>query len=279
MNKILILYKSKYGATKKYAYMLKKEIACDVFDIKDYQKGMFDKYELVIFASAIYASGISGLKVLKKNYAELKNKKVIIFCVGASPYDKKAFDEIRAYNLKDDLKDIDSIDYDGEFMRILEITKEYGQKYDKEIPVIAAGGISTSSDVKKYINMGAAGVQVGTLFVATEECDANITFKNTYIKCKKEDIKIVKSPVGLPGRAIYNKFLEKLESNKPKIKKCYNCMETCNPSSTPYCISQALINAVNGDIDNALLFCGAEAYKINKIKTVKKVIDELISEI
>ena len=180
---------------------------------------------------------------------------------------------------KDDLKDIDSIDYDGEFMRILEITKEYGQKYDKEIPVIAAGGISTSSDVKKYINMGAAGVQVGTLFVATEECDANITFKNTYIKCKKEDIKIIKSPVGLPGRAIYNKFLEKLESNKPKIKKCYNCMETCNPSSTPYCISQALINAVNGDIDNALLFCGAEAYKINKIKTVKKVIDELISEI
>ena len=76
-----------------------------------------------------------------------------------------------------------------------------------------------------------------------------------------------------------NKFLEKLESNKPKIKKCYNCMETCNPSSTPYCISQALINAVNGDIDNALLFCGAEAYKINKIKTEKKVIDELISEI
>ena len=147
---------------------------------------------------------------------------------------------------RDDLKDIDSIDYDGEFMRILEITKEYGQKYDKEIPVIAAGGISTSSDVKKF---------------------------------KKEDIKIVKSPVGLPGRAIYNKFLEKLESNKPKIKKCYNCMETCNPSSTPYCISQALINAVNGDIDNALLFCGAEAYKINKIKTVKKVIDELISEI
>ena len=70
-----------------------------------------------------------------------------------------------------------------------------------------------------------------------------------------------------------------LNINKPKIKKCYNCMETCNPSSTPYCISQALINAVNGDIDNALLFCGAEAYKINKIKTVKKVIDELISEI
>ena len=74
-------------------------------------------------------------------------------------------------------------------------------------------------------------------------------------------------------------FIKNIERERQPIKKCYNCMETCNPSSTPYCISQALINAVNGDIDNALLFCGAEAYKINKIKTVKKVIDELISEI
>lgn len=180
---------------------------------------------------------------------------------------------------REELEDLDSIDYDGEFIKILQIIKEYSQKYKKEIPVIAAGGISTSSNVKKYIDMGASGIQVGTLFVPTEECDADIAFKNSYIECKKEDIKIVKSPVGLPGRAIYNKFLDKLQTTKPKITKCYNCMETCNPSSTPYCISQALINAVNGSIDNALLFCGADAYKINKIKTVKEVIDDLISEI
>ena len=159
---------------------------------------------------------------------------------------------------EDELKDIDAIDYDGEFLGILEVAKEYG---------------------KKYIDMGANGVQVGTRFVATEECDADINFKNAYVNCKKEDIEIVKSPVGLPGRAIHNKFLENLKSNKPKIDRCYNCMAACNPSVTPYCISQALINAVNGDIDNALVFCGANAYKIDKIQTVKEVIDELTSEI
>lgn len=180
---------------------------------------------------------------------------------------------------EDELKDIDAIDYDGEFAGILEVAKKYGQKYNKEIPVIAAGGISSSSDVKKYIDMGASGVQVGTRFVATEECDADINFKNAYVNCKKEDIQIVKSPVGLPGRAIHNKFLENLKTSKPKINRCYNCMAACNPSVTPYCISQALINAVNGDIDDALVFCGANAYKIDKIQTVKEVIDELTSEI
>jgi len=180
---------------------------------------------------------------------------------------------------EDELKDIDAIDYDGEFLGILKIAEEYGQKYNKDIPVIAAGGISTSSDVKKYIDMGASGVQVGTRFVATEECDADINFKNAYVNCKKEDIEIVKSPVGLPGRAIHNKFLEGLKTSKPKIDRCYNCMAACKPSITPYCISQALINAVNGDIDNALIFCGSDAYKIDKIQTVKEVVDELTSEI
>ena len=180
---------------------------------------------------------------------------------------------------EEELKDIDAIDYDREFVKILEIADEYGQRYDKKIPVIAAGGISTSSDVKKYIDMGASGVQIGTRFVATEECDAHINYKKTYINCKKEDIEIVKSPVGLPGRAIHNKFLENLKNNKPKIDRCYNCMDACKPSTAPYCISQALINAVNGNIDDALLFCGAEAYKIDKIQTVKEVIDELTSEI
>ena len=169
--------------------------------------------------------------------------------------------------------------YDNDIKEIIACVKDFEESTGKKIPVVFAGGVFDRKDIDHCFELGLDGVQMATRFVATEECDSNINFKNAYIKCKKEDIKIVKSPVGLPGRAIYNKFLEKLESNKPKIKKCYNCMETCNPSSTPYCISQALINAVNGDIDNALLFCGAEAYKINKIKTVKKVIDELISEI
>lgn len=178
-----------------------------------------------------------------------------------------------------ELNDIKSIDYDNEFKRILDIVKIYEDKYNKKIPVIAAGGISTSFDVKKYIDMGASGVQVGSKFVPTYECDAHDNFKNMYINANKEDILIVKSPVGLPGRAIKNKFTEKVALEKQKIAKCYNCLIPCNPKETPYCISTALINAVKGNIDEALLFCGADAYKVNKLMSVKEVMDELTCEL
>ncbi|RDY23522.1 nitronate monooxygenase [Romboutsia maritimum] len=182
------------------------------------------------------------------------------------------------YN-KNDLENLDSIDYEGEFTNILEIVKIYEKKYNKKIPVIAAGGISSGKDVKKFIDMGASGVQVGTRFVTTYECDAHENFKLAYVNATEKDIQIVKSPVGLPGRAINNKFLEKINSNTPKIAKCYNCLVSCNPKTTPYCISTALINAAKGDIDNALLFCGHDAYKINELSSVSQVIDELISEL
>ena len=179
----------------------------------------------------------------------------------------------------DDLDNINSINYDKEFSYILKIADEYGKKYNKNIPVIAAGGISSSSDVKKYIDMGASGIQVGTRFVATYECDAHDNFKNTYVNANKEDIVIVKSPVGLPGRAIKNKFIENITISKPKISKCYNCLIPCKPKDTPYCISLALINAVKGNVDDALLFCGADAYKINSLSSVEEVINDLTSEI
>lgn len=179
----------------------------------------------------------------------------------------------------DELCDIDSINYDDEFIKILDIREKYEEKYNKKIPVIAAGGISSGVDVKKYLDLGASGVQVGTRFVATHECDAHDNFKQCYINAKKEDIKIVKSPVGLPGRAIKNKFIENILCSNPKITKCYNCLVPCNPKDTPYCISTALINAVRGNVDDALLFCGADTYKINELKSVKEVMDELTCEI
>lgn len=179
----------------------------------------------------------------------------------------------------EDLSDIDNIDYDKEFEEILKVAKTYGDKYNKNIPVVAAGGISSADDVKKYIDLGASGVQVGTRFVATKECDAHDNFKMSYINANEENIKIVKSPVGLPGRAIRNKFIEKVEATRPAITKCYNCLVPCNPKNTPYCISEALINAVKGDIDNGLLFCGSDAYKIEKISSVKEVIEELTSKL
>lgn len=180
---------------------------------------------------------------------------------------------------KEELQDIDSIDYDKELVEIIKVANAYGEKYNKEIPVVAAGGIFTGDDVLKYINLGASGVQVGTKFVGTHECDASEEYKNTYINAHKEDINLVVSPVGMPGRAIHNKFIERVSTNRPKVTKCYNCLIPCNPKDTPYCISEALINAVKGDVDNALLFCGANAYKVDRLYSVDEVIKELTSKL
>lgn len=148
----------------------------------------------------------------------------------------------------------------------------------ENIPIIAAGGIYTGQDIVKFLKLGADGVQMGTRFVATEECDAQMSFKRAYIDSKKEDIKIIKSPVGLPGRAIRNEFIKKAEKNRIIPYKCYNCLKKCDPSKTPYCISEALINSVSGNIDEGLIFVGSNAYRIDKIVKVKELIKELVME-
>lgn len=161
---------------------------------------------------------------------------------------------------------------------VVEYIEEVEKETNKEIPVVVAGGIFDGKDIAKYLKLGASGVQMATRFVATDECDASTEFKNAYINAKKEDIKIIKSPVGMPGRAIRNKFIEKVESQKEKITKCYRCIRTCDAVNTPYCITKALINAVKGNIDEALVFCGSNAYRINKIVPVHDLIQELVQE-
>ena len=161
---------------------------------------------------------------------------------------------------------------------VVEYIEEVEKETNKEIPVVVAGGIFDGKDIAKYLKLGASGVQMATRFVATDECDASTEFKNAYINAKKEDIKIIKSPVGMPGRAIRNKFIEKVESEKEKITKCYRCIRTCDAVNTPYCITKALINAVKGNIDDALVFCGSNAYRINKIVPVHDLIQELVQE-
>lgn len=178
-----------------------------------------------------------------------------------------------------DLDNIDSIDFDQYVKDIIELKKPYEKKYNKHISIVPAGGIFTGEDIAKYLKLGADGVQMATRFVATEECDANINFKMAYVNSKKEDISIVKSPVGMPGRAIINKFIKKISNENMKISKCYNCLIPCKPSTTPYCISNALINAVNGDIDDGLIFCGENAYRIDKITTVPDLMNQLVKEI
>ncbi|MBP1890499.1 NAD(P)H-dependent flavin oxidoreductase YrpB (nitropropane dioxygenase family) [Clostridium moniliforme] len=172
-----------------------------------------------------------------------------------------------------------SKNFDAEIVEIINHVKEYEKKYDKEIPVIAAGGIFFGKDIAKYLSFGASGVQMATRFVATEECDASKAFKNSYINATADDVGIIKSPVGMPGRAIINPFIKKTFKGNIKVSKCLNCLIPCNPSKTPYCITEALINAVNGDIDNGLIFCGENVSKIKEITTVEKLMKELENEI
>ncbi len=155
----------------------------------------------------------------------------------------------------------------------------FAQQFAKNIPVIAAGGIYTGRDMHKFFQLGAQGVTLGTRFVATKECDISDEFKQLYIDCKQEDITIIKSPVGLPGRVIQNKFIEDVKAGGKKPFKCsWKCLKTCDFLQTPYCIASALCNAQAGNLLDGFAFAGANAYRINEIVTVKEVIDSLIQE-
>lgn len=162
---------------------------------------------------------------------------------------------------------------------IVEYTKEIEKETGKNIPVIAAGGIWDSKDIKRFLSLGASGVQMATRFVATNECDASIEFKEAYVNAKDEDIKIIQSPVGMPGRAISNPFIKKVQMEGCKINKCYNCIKTCNISTSPYCITNALVNSVNGETDEGLIFCGSNVGKVKEIIPVKDLMKELVCEL
>ena len=177
---------------------------------------------------------------------------------------------------KEELSGYTEESYGEEIKKIISTVKSYGEKYRVQIPVVVAGGIYDSEDVRKVMALGADGVQVATRFVTTEECDADIRYKEAYINASKEDIQIVKSPVGMPGRAIINPMMKRVMSGE-KIghTPCHGCLAKCSPSQIPYCITDSLIEAVKGNIEKGLLFCGAKAYKSDKIEKVSDVIQSL----
>ncbi|MCI7790375.1 MAG: nitronate monooxygenase family protein [Lachnospiraceae bacterium] len=161
--------------------------------------------------------------------------------------------------------------YDEEIKAILSITKEM------EVPAVVAGGVYTREDMEHYLAMGASGIQLATRFVTTKECDASDAYKQAYINAKKEDIEIVSSPVGMPGRAIHNAFLDKVNAGERFMRGCRQCIITCKPATAPYCITEALINAVEGRLDEGLVFCGSNAYRADHIETVADIMEEFAS--
>jgi len=155
----------------------------------------------------------------------------------------------------------------------------FENQHDTKIPVIAAGGIYSGEDIYKIMQLGASGVQLGTRFVTTEECDASPIFKETYINATEKDIEIIKSPVGMPGRAIFNSFIEKVRDGKKQPITCpFKCIKTCDISKSPYCIITALYNAFRGNMNGGYAFAGANAYRADKIETVKELFGKLKEE-
>ena len=162
---------------------------------------------------------------------------------------------------------------------VLKIVGEYEREHNVKIPVIAAGGIFNGKDIADFIKLGASGVQIATRFVATFECSVADEFKELYLAAGEEDVIIIESPVGLPGRVIKTDLIERVTTGKRIPVKCnYRCLKTCDPLTTPYCIAEALFNASSGKLDEAVVFAGSNVPRIKKIVSVKELLDEIVGE-
>ena len=164
---------------------------------------------------------------------------------------------------------------DAEICAIIEAKEKYEEKYHCHIPLIVAGGIFDHQDVEHVLSPGADGVQVASRFVATYECDASDAYKEAYISAGEEDVEIIKSPVGMPGRALCNAFIQNVRKERQPIKKCYQCLQKCDPTTIPYCITKALIEAVKGKFEEGFIFCGANVGRIDRMMSVHELMKEL----
>jgi len=222
-------------------------------------------------AAPIVSSGKAAMllcKIWDKRYETIPDFFVIegAQAGGHLGFKREDIEQGKAQELKDILLDV------------LEVIIPFEKKYDRKIPVFVAGGIYDGKDMAYYMSLGASGVQIATRFIATKECDASEGYKQVFVDAKKEDIVLVKSPVGMPGRAIRNPFIAQLEQGiKFPAKLCNNCIKECaKGDNIPYCISKALIDGVNGIWETGLFFCGTNAWRIGKISTVKDLMDEIM---
>lgn len=157
---------------------------------------------------------------------------------------------------------------------VVEVAKSYAGR--KSIPVVAAGGIATGADIARFMALGASAVQMGSIFVPTEECDASMEFKRVYINSRKEDVRIIQSPVGMPGRAFDGEFIRSVAEGNEHPAACpFHCITTCDYTKSPYCIIKALYNAARGNMKKGYAFAGGNAYLSDKIRSVKEVVESL----
>jgi len=175
-----------------------------------------------------------------------------------------------------ELKDSKRVFLDNILKEVLSVVKGFESPVCK-IPVIAAGGIFDGEDIARVIRLGASGVQMATRFVCTHECDVADGYKEAYLSATKEDIVIIQSPVGMPGRVISNEFVKGiLRGERVDFGCAYKCLFTCDPLKVNYCIAKALFNAARGQMDKGFAMCGSNAYRINKIISVKELFAELV---
>ncbi len=162
---------------------------------------------------------------------------------------------------------------------VLKVVHVFEERFHNAIPVIAAGGVFTGQDIRRFLQMGAAGVKMGTRFVGTHECDAHNRFKQAYIDCGQGDLSIIDSPVGLPGRAIANRFLRDVAAGARRPYEClWRCLKTCDVRKVPYCIAHALMSAKEGRFRDGFAFAGANAYRVNEIISVQELVGRLEAE-
>jgi nitronate monooxygenase len=179
---------------------------------------------------------------------------------------------------KEDL-DKEAFSLESLLTQTLKITGEYQSETGNHMPVIAGGGVYTGADVRRMLELGADGVMMATRFVTTDECDAHENYKMSYVNASEDDLMVIDSPLGLPGRAVRCPFLEKVSEGKRVPMKCsWKCITTCDYKTAPYCIARALVLSQRGNLDEGFAFAGANAYRATEIKPVGQVFDELTAE-
>ena len=154
--------------------------------------------------------------------------------------------------------------------------KSFGRTADF---VVIEGGVYTGEDIAHYARLGAAGAQLATRFIPTYECDASQTYKDVLLAAQPEDVRIIHSPVGMPGRALNTPLVQKLaEGLRFPPKRCARCLKACDPAKVPYCITHALIEAVKGNVEEGLFFCGANVGRLDRMRSVRELMDELMDD-